>query len=134
MERHSANALELAHWLETRPGVRLVRYPFLPSHPQHALARRQMKAGSGMVVFELDCAAERALGFCRRLRYFTLAESLGGVESLICHPPTMTHASIPVEVRHRVGIGDGLLRLSVGIEDVEDLRSDLEAGLKEVVG
>ena len=134
MERHSANALELAHWLETRPGTRLVRYPFLPSHPQHALARRQMKAGSGIVVFELDCPAEAALGFCRRLRYFTLAESLGGVESLICHPPTMTHAAIPADVRLRVGIGDGLLRLSVGIEDIEDLRSDLEAGLKEVVG
>lgn len=133
MERHSANALELARWLETRPGVRLVRYPFLPSHPQHALAQRQMKAGSGMVVLELDCAAETALDFCRRLRYFTLAESLGGVESLICHPPTMTHASIPAEVRRRVGIGDGLLRLSVGIEDVEDLRSDLETALKEVL-
>lgn len=134
MERHSANALELARWLETRRGVRFVRYPFLLSHPQHALARRQMKAGSGIVVLELDCAAEAALAFCRRLRYFTLAESLGGVESLICHPPTMTHASIPAEVRRRVGIGDGLLRLSVGIEDVEDLRNDLEAALKEVVG
>ena len=134
MERHSANALELARWLETRRGVRFVRYPFLPSHPQHTLARQQMKAGSGIVVLELDCVAEAALAFCRRLRYFTLAESLGGVESLICHPPTMTHASIPADVRRRVGIGDGLLRLSVGIEDVEDLRGDLEAALKEVVG
>jgi len=134
MERHSANALELARWLETRRGVRCVRYPFLPSHPQHSLARQQMKAGSGIVVLELDCAAEAALAFCRRLRYFTLAESLGGVESLICHPPTMTHASIPADVRRRVGIGDGLLRLSVGIEDVEDLRGDLAAALQEVVG
>ncbi len=134
MERHSANALELARWLETRRGVRQVRHPFLPSHPQHELARRQMRAGSGMVIVELDCSAEAALGFCRRLRYFTLAESLGGVESLICHPPTMTHASVPPEVRRQVGIGDGLLRLSVGIEDVEDLRADLDQALKEVVG
>lgn len=134
MERHSANALELAGWLEAQPRVRLVRYPFLPSHPQHALARRQMRAGSGIVVLELDCAIETALAFCRGLRYFTLAESLGGVESLICHPPSMTHASIPAEVRRRVGIGDGLLRLSVGIEDVADLKSDLAASLKEVLG
>jgi cystathionine beta-lyase/cystathionine gamma-synthase len=134
MERHSANALELARWLEARRGVRFVRYPFLASHPQQVLARQQMKAGSGIVVIELDAAAETALAFCRRLRYFTLAESLGGVESLICHPPTMTHAAVPAEVRRRVGIGDGLLRLSVGIEDVEDLRRDLDAALKEVLG
>jgi cystathionine gamma-synthase len=93
-----------------------------------------MRAGSGIVVLELDCALEAALAFCRGLRYFTLAESLGGVESLICHPPTMTHASIPAEVRRRVGIGDGLLRLSVGIEDVADLKSDIETALKEVLG
>jgi cystathionine beta-lyase/cystathionine gamma-synthase len=129
MERHCANALQLAGWLETRPGVRRVRYPFLPSHPQHDLARRQMKGGSGLIVLELDCPAEAALDFCRRLRYFTLAESLGGVESLICHPASMTHASVPVEVRRQVGISDGLLRLSVGIEDVEDLRQDLQAAL-----
>lgn len=133
MERHSANALELARWLETRRGVRLVRYPFLPSHPQYELARRQMKAGSGILIAELDCSAEAALAFCRRLRLFTLAESLGGVESLICHPPTMTHASVPVEVRHQVGIGDGLLRFSVGIEDVEDLRRDIDQALNEVL-
>lgn len=133
MERHCANALELARWLESRKGVRLVRYPFLPSHPQHELARRQMKGGSGIVIAELDCAAEEALRFCRRLRLFTLAESLGGVESLICHPPTMTHASVPPEVRRRVGIGDGLLRFSVGIEDVADLIADIDAALREVV-
>jgi cystathionine gamma-synthase len=129
MERHCANALELARWLETRPEVRHVRYPFLPSHPQYELARRQMKAGSGLLTVELDCSAEAALAFCRRLQWFTLAESLGGVESLVCHPPTMTHASVPPEVRRQVGIGDGLLRLSVGIEDVEDLRRDLEEAL-----
>ena len=130
MERHCANAMELARWLETRPGVRMVRYPFLPSHPQYELARRQMKAGSGLIIAELECSSDAALDFCRRLKLFTLAESLGGVESLICHPPTMTHASVPPEVRRRVGIGDGLLRFSVGIEDLEDLRADIEQALR----
>ena len=130
MERHCANAMELARWLETRPGVRMVRYPFLPSHPQYELARRQMKAGSGLIIAELECSSDAALDFCRRLKLFTLAESLGGVESLICHPPTMTHTSVPPEVRRRVGIGDGLLRFSVGIEDLEDLRADIEQALR----
>ena len=134
MERHCANALSLARWLETRRDVRLVRYPFLPSHPQYELARRQMKAGSGIIIAELDCPAEKALEFCRRLRLFTLAESLGGVESLICHPPTMTHASVPAEVRRKVGIGDGLIRFSVGIEDFDDLRRDIDETLTEVLG
>lgn len=133
MERHCSNALELACWLEKQPGVRLVRYPFLRSHPQYELAKRQMRGGSGLIVIELDCSAEAALDFCRRLRLFTLAESLGGVESLVCHPATMTHASVPAEVRRKVGIGDGLLRLSVGVEDVEDLRSDLEEALQAVL-
>ncbi|HWI58570.1 MAG TPA: PLP-dependent aspartate aminotransferase family protein, partial [Bacillota bacterium] len=132
MERHCANALELAAWLEQRPGVRMVRYPFLPSHPQYELARRQMKAGSGILIAELECSAEAALAFCRRLQLFTLAESLGGVESLICHPPTMTHASVPAAVRRQVGIGDGLLRFSVGIEDVADLRRDIDAALQAI--
>ena len=131
MERHCANALELARWLESRKDVvRWVRYPFLESHPQHALARRQMKAGSGVVSVQLDCSAQEALAFCRRLKLFTLAESLGGVESLVCHPASMTHASVPRDVRLGVGIGDGLLRFSVGIEDVADLREDLDAALK----
>lgn len=134
MERHCANALALAEWLETRRGVHRVRYPFLPSHPQHALARRQMRGGSGMVVAELDGTAEQALEFCRRLRLFTLAESLGGVESLICHPASMTHASIPAEMRRRVGISDRLVRFSVGIEDFADLRADVDAALTEVLG
>jgi cystathionine gamma-synthase len=134
MERHCANALELAGWFEARPGVRLVRYPFLPSHPQHVLARRQMAGGSGIFIAELDCSAEAALAFCRKLQLFTLAESLGGVESLICHPPTMTHASVPAQVRRQVGIGDSLLRFSVGIEDVDDLRDDLDAALKDTLG
>jgi cystathionine gamma-synthase len=131
MERHSANALELAQWLETRKGIRMVRYPFLSSHPQYELARRQMKAGSGILIAVLDCPSDAALAFCKRLRLFTLAESLGGVESLICHPPTMTHASVPAEVRRKVGIDDGLLRFSVGIEDVDDLREDIDEALSE---
>ena len=133
MERHCANALALSSWLETRKGVRMVRYPYLPSHPQYELARRQMSGGSGIVIAELDCPADVALTFCRKLKYFTLAESLGGVESLICHPPTMTHASVPAEVRRQVGIGDGLIRFSVGIEDVEDLVEDVDSTLKEVL-
>lgn len=132
MERHSDNALRLAQWLEKQSGVRQVRYPFLPSHPQYALAKRQMSAGSGLFTAELDCSIEAALDFCRRLQLFTLAESLGGVESLICHPATMTHASVPAEVRRKVGIADGLLRFSVGIEDYEDLREDIEQALKGV--
>ena len=130
MERHSANALALAQWLERQPRVRRVRYPFLPSHPQHALAKLQMRLGSGIFIAELDCSSEAALDFARGLRLFTLAESLGGVESLICHPPTMTHASVPRDVRLKVGIGDGLLRFSVGIEDVVDLQADLDTALK----
>ncbi len=133
MERHCSNALELARWLETRKGVRMVRYPFLPSHPQHELAKRQMRGGSGILIAELDCSADRALEFCRKLKLFTLAESLGGVESLICHPPTMTHASVPRDVRLKVGIGDGLLRFSVGIEDIEDLRRDIDGALEEII-
>ena len=134
MERHCANALELARWLEGQRGVRWVRYPFLPSHPQHRLARRQMKGGSGLIILELECSASRALAFCRRLKYFTLAESLGGVESLICHPASMTHAAVPAPVRRRLGIGDGLLRLSVGIEEVEDLKTDLGQALRWMAG
>ena len=133
MEQHCANALALARWLERRPGVRMVRYPFLPSHPQYRLARRQMSGGSGIIIAELDCSAQAALAFCRRLEFFTLAESLGGVESLICHPPTMTHASVPAEVRRKVGIGDGLIRFSVGIENIEDLREDIDQALTKTL-
>ena len=129
MDKHCQNALELARWLEAHPRVRRVRYPFLPSHPQHDLARRQMRGGSGMIVAEFDCTEQQALVFCRKLRLFTLAESLGGVESLICHPSTMTHASVPPEVRRAVGISEGLIRFSVGIEDVADLRADIDQAL-----
>jgi len=134
MERHCANALELARWLESRKGVRRVRYPFLPSHPQYELAKRQMRGGSGILIAEFDCSEEKALVFCRRLRLFTLAESLGGVESLVCHPSTMTHAQVPARVRHAVGISDGLIRFSVGIENIEDLRRDIDEALTEILG
>ena len=132
MERHCANALGLAGWLEGRKGVRLVQYPFLPSHPQYAIARRQMRGGSGLFVAELDCSVPAALEFCRNLEFFTLAESLGGVESLVCHPASMTHASVPPEVRQKVGISDGLIRFSVGIEDLEDLRNDIGQALSKI--
>ena len=134
MERHCANALELARWLETRKGVVSVRHPFLPSHPQYELAKRQMRGGSGILIAELDCSQEKALAFCRRLRLFTLAASLGGVESLVCHPPTMTHAGISADVLHAVGISDSMIRFSIGIEDVEDLRRDIDEALTEILG
>ena len=134
MERHSANALALAEWMEQRAEVSSVRYPFLPSHPGQALARKQMRAGSGLFTVELAAALEDTIAFCRRLRLFTLAESLGGVESLICHPASMTHASVPAEVRRKVGISDGLIRFSVGIEDLDDLRADLEQALAALRG
>jgi len=129
MERHSETALKLAAWLEEQPGIRWVRYPFLASHPQTDLARRQMKGGSGIITLEVDGGLEQTLTFCQRLELFTMAESLGGIESLVCHPASMTHASVPKAVREAVGISDSLIRLSVGIEYVEDLREDLKSAL-----
>lgn len=129
MERHSANALELAQRLEALAGVRRVIYPFLPSHPQHELAKRQMRAGSGMLLADFGHGFDEALAFIRRLRLFTQAESLGGIESLVCHPASMTHASVPKAVREAVGVTDGLVRFSVGIEHVEDLWADLKQAL-----
>ena len=126
MERHCANALALAGWLEKHKQVQWVRYPFLPSHPQHALARKQMSGGSGMITIGIE---GDALAFCRKLELFTLAESLGGVESLVCHPATMTHAGVPKAVREAVGITDGVVRFSVGIEDVADLIADVDQSL-----
>ena len=129
MQRHGENALELARWLETQPGIRRVRYPGLPSHPQHALARRQMHSFGGMIALELDTDLAGTKRFLEACELFALAESLGGVESLIEHPAIMTHATIPAEQRARSGIGDSLVRLSVGIEDVEDLKADLAQAL-----
>jgi cystathionine gamma-lyase len=130
MERHCANALAVAGFLEQHPAIEQVRYPGLASHPQHALARRQMSGGFGGIVTAALrgglTAARRALERCR---LFALAESLGGVESLIEHPALMTHASLPPQVRASLGISDGLIRLSVGVEDVEDLLADLRHAL-----
>ncbi len=129
MERHSANGLAIARWLEARPDVRRVAYPGLESHPQHALATRQMQAFGGMVAFEVDRDLAGTKRILERLRLFALAESLGGVESLIEHPATMTHNGIPVAEREARGITDGFIRLSAGIEDAGDLIADLDQAM-----
>jgi len=130
MERHCQSALEIAQWLEKHPKVAKVFYPGLESHPQHALAKRQMQNGYGGVVsMEVKGNLSAAKKFLERCQMFMLAESLGGVESLIEHPGIMTHASVPKENRERLGISDTLIRLSVGIEDVNDLKADLERAL-----
>ncbi len=134
MQAHARNAQAVAEFLEQQPGVDRVYYPGLPSHPQHELAKRQMTGFGGMVSFVLDGPPSVALDFPKHLRYFSLAESLGGVESLITHPARMTHGSIPKEERERRGVTDGLLRLSVGIEDIEDLLDDLRQGLLAIGG
>jgi cystathionine gamma-lyase len=132
MERHCANALSLASWLEQHPKIQLVRYPGLPSHPQHDLAAHQMHGFGGMVTIHLDSDLAGTRRFLEHTKLFSLAESLGGVESLIEHPALMTHGSIPAEQRAALGIGDTLVRLSVGVEDVEDLRGDLATALEGV--
>lgn len=129
MREHAKNAQAVAEFLETHDQVDRVYYPGLPSHPQHELARRQMSGFGGMVSFTLKGPEQRAIDFAHRMKYFSLAESLGGVESLICHPARMTHGSIPKEEREKRGVTDGLLRLSVGIEDIEDLLEDLRSAL-----
>ncbi|HZU83003.1 MAG TPA: PLP-dependent aspartate aminotransferase family protein, partial [Polyangiaceae bacterium] len=128
MQRHVANAGRIAGWLEAHPRVRSVRYPGLPSHAGHAVARRQMNGPGGMISFELAGGLPQAGAFLRALRVFACAESLGGVESLAEHPALMTHASLPAETRRSLGIGDGLIRLSIGLEHADDLVADLEAG------
>jgi len=132
VERSSANALALAEWLEREPKVRKVHYPGLESHPQHALARRQMDGYGGIISIELDTDLAGARRFLETCSVFTLAESLGGVESLIEHPALMTHATIPPAQRAELGIGDSLIRLSVGIEHLEDQRADLARALAAV--
>jgi cystathionine gamma-lyase len=129
MDRHCDNAVSLAAWLAKHPAVARVYYPGLPDHPGHAVARKQMKSFGGMISLKLAGGIPAAKQFMTRTKLFSLAESLGGVESLVCHPTTMTHASIPKEVREARGVDDGLIRLSVGIEDVADLRADLERAL-----
>jgi cystathionine gamma-synthase/cystathionine gamma-lyase len=129
MQRHSENAMDLATWLEKQKGVERVIYPGLGSHPQYELAKRQMRAFGGMISVVLKGDIENARRFLEACELFALAESLGGVESLIEHPAIMTHASVPAAQRQAAGIGDQLVRLSVGVEDVEDLRADLAHAL-----
>ena len=129
MRQHEENALAVARFLQDHPAIETVSYPGLPSHPQHDLAKRQMSGFSGMVSFTLKGGAEAAYAAVQKTRVFSFAESLGGVESLITHAATMTHAAIPREQREARGVTDGLLRLSVGIEDKEDLISDLDQAI-----
>src|SRR5205814_8647012 len=131
MERHNANAMALAGFLASHPKVKRVHYPGLASHPQHALAKHQMRGFGGLISFELG-SLEHARTFLNSVRLMALAESLGGVETLISHPATMTHASVPAERRAAIGVTDGLVRISAGIEDIEDLKEDLAQALEQV--
>lgn len=131
MERHSQNALAIARYLEGHSKINKVYYPGLESHIGHDIAKKQMAAFGAIVSFELNGGIGESHRFFSELKYFTLAESLGGVKSLICNPPSMTHASMEPEVRHAAGISDGLIRASVGLEDVEDLIDDLDQALKK---
>lgn len=133
IKAHCENAQALAEWLETHPAIEKVIYPGLKSHPQHALASRQMQGYGGIVSIELKGGAEAAKRFCENTQLFTLAESLGGVESLVNVPALMTHASVPVERRAQLGLGRALVRLSVGIEYVADIRNDLNQALQDAV-
>ncbi len=131
MKRHEESALQIARFLESHDKVAWVLYPGLPSHPQHDIARTQMSGFSGMIAFELNGGVEAGRQLMNNVRLCGLAESLGSVETMITHPATMTHADVPAEDRRKRGLGDGLVRLSVGIEDVEDIIQDLEQGLKQ---
>src|SRR5213595_3306136 len=132
MERHCANALEIARWLEEQSQVKSVHYPGLKSHPQHDLARQQMRGFGGIVTIILKSDLEGTRRFLENTHLFALAESLGGVESLIDHPALMTHASVPKEQRQKLGITDSLVRLSVGVEDVRDLIDDLKFAFEAI--
>lgn len=134
MRQHAESAMAIARYLETHPAVESVTYPGLESHPQHAIAREQMRGFGGMITFNLKGGLEPARKLLETVKIFALAESLGGVESLIEHPAIMTHASVPREVREQLGITDGLVRLSVGIEDLDDLMQDLEHALSAAMG
>jgi len=130
MRAHCAGASVLAGWLEKHPAVQRVIYPGLKTHPQYALAKRQMDGPGGIISVEVKGGLRRARRVLERCKLFALAESLGGVESLIEHPGIMTHASIPAANRKRLGISDGLIRLSVGVEDIDDLRAELDDALR----
>ena len=129
MERTNDNALAIARHLTTHPRVKSVLYPGLPDHPQHALAQRQMRGFGGLISFDVG-SLDAARTVLPRFKLMSLAESLGGVETLISHPAIMTHASVPPERRAAIGITDGLIRISVGIEDVDDLKEDLDQALR----
>jgi cystathionine gamma-synthase len=130
MRQQMANAAALADQLADHPSVNWVRYPHRSDHPQHQVATRQMKAGGAIVTVSFNASQEQTYAMCKRLRWFTMAESLGGIESLICHPATMTHAAVAAEVKAKLGIDDGLVRFSVGCEDLEDLQADLAQALE----
>ena len=129
LDHHARNATALASWLQEQPNVRQVYYPGLPTHPGHDVAKRQQRGFGAVVTLELDGGHEAVREFVADLQCFSLAESLGGVESLVAHPATMTHAAMDPAARHRAGLADGLIRLSIGIEGLEDLQRDLAAGL-----
>jgi len=132
LERQVKNAAALAVELSQNPAITFLRYPFQPNHPQYSLAIKQMKAGGAIITARVKGDKDQVYGFCKNLKYFTMAESLGGIESLICHPATMTHASVDKAVKERVGIDDGLVRLSIGCEDVGDLLNDLNKALNKL--
>ena len=132
MERHCKNAMKIAHFLEQHPAIEKVYYPGLPSHPQHQIALKQMSGFGGMISVVVKGGLTNATSFLERTKLFFLAESLGGVESLIEHPAIMTHASVPEEIRNEIGVVDGLVRLSVGIETLEDLVADLDNALSDL--
>jgi len=132
MEAHSKNAQKIAEFLENHPKVTRVLYPGLPSHPQHAIAKKQMSGFGGMITFFLKGGLKESRIFLENLRIFVLAESLGAVESLAEHPAIMTHASVPPEQRKTLGISDNLVRLSVGVENVEDLLADIKHALDAI--
>jgi cystathionine beta-lyase/cystathionine gamma-synthase len=129
MRRHSQSALVVARWLEAHPRIRNVVHPWLPSFPQHELALRQQKGGGGMIAFEVEGDAEAGIRLMNSVRLCALAESLGSAETLVTHPASMTHAAIPKDERVALGISDGLVRLSVGLEEPADLIEDLEQAL-----
>ncbi|PYR69284.1 MAG: cystathionine gamma-synthase [Acidobacteria bacterium] len=131
MERHNANAMALAEFLASHPKVTRVHYPGLPAHPQHALASRQMRGFGGLISFTLG-SLDNARAVLNNVRLMALAESLGGVETLISHPATMTHASVPADMRQQIGVTDDLVRVSVGIEDIDDLKEDLSSALATI--
>ena len=133
LTQQMANAAALADMFADQPRVNWVRYPHRTDHPQHAVAAKQMKAGGAIVTVSFKANQEQTYALCKQLQWFTMAESLGGIESLICHPATMTHAAVSTDVKEKLGIDDGLVRFSVGCEDLEDLKADLQQALERLI-